>query len=195
MRGSGPRSTQTRVSSADRTSHHTRCGWKDTEPQSGQGAACVPGAALWVEERGPTRSGIKKERKRMHRAPRAVTGEAALPRGDTGSTPQGRADGGGAGASLHAGTRGHLLPGPRSVSAPHTISRSLGTGVISKHRVVSEEAGGGGRDSGARSHGQLAAWPPGDGPAAATQQPDRCPTTHPPISGRCSRPRAQGGRD
>lgn len=156
-------------------------------------------------------SGGKKERKRTHRAPRAVMGEAALPGGEAGSSLQGRADVGEPSLTLGRpdgpaactrGLRAACCPAACSVSAPHATNRSLWTGIISKCWAVSEKApfprgrvGLGDRVTGSGGHGQLAAWPLGDGPATATQQLDRCLTTHRPISERCPRPRAQGGRD
>ena len=88
-------------------------------------------------------------------APSSHLGGCTARRGTRGQPPRARQmkgepgpHWGGLTLPLHAGTRGHLLPGPRSISAPHTISRSLGTGVISKHRAVNEEAGRGRWDLG-----------------------------------------------
>lgn len=102
----GPCPPRHRSAALTRTSRHTRCCWKDTEPQSRRGTACVPGAALWVEERGPTRSGAKKENG-CTESPEQSPGRLHCPEGDAGSTPQGQADEGGAGASLG---RPHTAP-------------------------------------------------------------------------------------
>lgn len=155
--GSGPRSTQTQVSSADQNlpPHPLLMeGHRATERAGDR--LCARGHPVGGGS-GPTRSGAKKERKRMHQVSQAVTRETALPGGwgTRGQPPRaGQMEGepgphwGGLTLPLHAGTRGHLLPGPRSISAPHTISRSLGTSIISKHRAVNEEPGGGGWDLG-----------------------------------------------